>query len=268
MPTVRRAVFYWGLIVPLLILFVSFLWGRGQVHDFEGRCESCHLTFDQDGKPEKYMRNIDFLCMDCHNVSQAYSHPTGMVPSFTVPADMPLDWSGRMTCATCHNPHGESLLTGGSLLRSSYRGKFFCQYCHQHSLPLEGRHLGTGGIAHFNRNASEDTGPWSRLLDPISAECLSCHDGIVAPATSYRVEGTDDPMTYSERKLSHPIGMDYNRAAMKDRELRPASTLAPYITLFDGKVGCGSCHNVFSREKNLLVVSDRGSALCFECHIK
>ena len=56
-----------------------------------------------------------------------------------------------------HNPHGESLLTGGSLLRSSYRGQFFCQYCHQHSLPLEGRHLGTGGIAHFKRDASRIT---------------------------------------------------------------------------------------------------------------
>lgn len=256
------------MVGPLLVLFVTFLWGRGQVHDFNDRCDSCHLSFEADGRPGKFTRNLDFLCMECHNVSKAYSHPTGMVPPFAVPAEMPLDWSGRMTCVTCHDPHGEDFPGGGFLLRSEYRGQFFCQQCHGHSLPLGGRHMGTGGIAHFKGDVPSESGQWSRLLDPVSAECLACHDGVVAPATSYRVEGGDDALTYSQRKLSHPIGMDYNRAAMRDRELRPAATLAPYITLFNGKVGCGSCHNVFSREKNLLVVSDRGSALCFECHIK
>ena len=268
MPSLKRFLQLLMLCTPGLLLLVSFLWGRGQVHDFANRCESCHLTFKDDGMPGKYTRNIDFLCMECHRVSAAYSHPTGMVPSFDVPAELSLDWSGRMTCATCHDPHGEHVAGGGDLLRTKYRGKLFCQQCHNYALPTEGRHGGTGGRAHFGGVTPLDSGRWSRLLDAVSAECLACHDGVVAPATSYRVGEEDESVTYSQRKLSHPIGIDYRRAAMRDRELRSPEALAPYITLFVGKIGCGSCHNVFSREKNLLVVNDRGSSLCFECHIK
>ena len=250
-----------------LSVVVPVLWSRLPVHDLEGRCESCHLSFAGNGKKGRFVRDINYLCTECHNVSAAYSHPSGMIPSFTVPEEFPLDWSGRMTCATCHDPHGEA--TGGhtDFIRTSFRGRAFCELCHKQFLPVEGRHLGAGGRAHSRVKADLNPDLASRVLDEVSRECLNCHDGIIGSDASYHVGG-EEYLTYKQRSLSHPIGIDYRQATMRDSELRAPETLSPYIVFFDGKVGCGSCHNVYSREKNLLVVSNRGSALCLECHIK
>jgi predicted CXXCH cytochrome family protein len=36
--------------------------------------------------------------------------------------------------------------------------------------------------------------------------------------------------------------------------------------LFDGNLGCGSCHSAYSKEPHLLVMNNRGSKLCLSCH--
>ncbi|MCL4537222.1 MAG: cytochrome c3 family protein, partial [Nitrospirae bacterium] len=66
--------------------------------------------------------------------------------------------------------------------------------------------------------------------------------------------------------VSHPIGTDYMKAYRKGR-LKHPSSINPAIRLFNGRLGCGSCHNMYSREKKHLVTSNKGSALCLSCHI-
>mgnify|MGYP000943717110 CR=1 FL=1 len=67
----------------------------------------------------------------------------------------------------------------------------------------------------------------------------------------------------------HPIGILMRASSRtQDGDFRLASPnrLDRRIRLFDGAVGCGSCHSVYSKERSHLVMSNRGSALCLNCH--
>ena len=115
---------------------------------------------------------------------------------------------------------------------------------------------GTG----FNRNV---------LLDPISMECLGCHDGTMAKAVNHRISDGDTHRVKSIETIkgSHPIGMDYNAFA-RSKEYVPSNTLAADIKLINGKVGCVSCHNLLGRNDKYLAVDNTRSGLCFSCHNK
>ncbi len=67
----------------------------------------------------------------------------------------------------------------------------------------------------------------------------------------------------------HPVGVLYVKIeAEKPRKFSPPDALAKEIRLFDGKIGCRTCHNVDSKGKFTLVMSNSGSRLCLGCHIK
>lgn len=256
------------LIGALIISLVAgiTIWGdfNNAGHEFSGRCNFCHMTLPKAGKVTKFSRSISFLCLECHNMPQENSHPIGMVPSMRVPEEFMLDWGGKMTCVTCHDPHAAA---NNQYLRTETRGRNFCTLCHRGLLPMQDPHVGTVSIAHAKRGVYHDDSQLSQILDPISMECLSCHDGVIASDASYKIIG-GDAVTYQREGLSHPIGMDYRKSAMHDRELRPVEALSPYIALYDGKVGCASCHNPYSSQHRMLTMSNAGSALCLECHIK
>ncbi|NNK62673.1 MAG: hypothetical protein HKO98_05620 [Gemmatimonadetes bacterium] len=63
-------------------------------------------------------------------------------------------------------------------------------------------------------------------------------------ATPYRRTGAPDPYD----GLRHPDLVD------------------PRIRLFDGNLGCGSCHSVYAGEPGLLVMRNERSRLCTSCH--
>jgi len=259
-----------SIVLVLLVFTAVGLWAGldGDGHDFRGRCEFCHLSMPTENDPGRFTRDISYLCQECHNISVQNSHPFGMVPSMPVPEDFSLDWAGRMTCATCHDPHMENTAGAGMYLRGSATGKDFCDLCHRGTLPLEGgTHVGSVGIAHSKSGVVDDPNSFNQVLDAISLECLNCHDGVIASDASYKVLG-GDAVTYQRNGLSHPIGMDYRQAALQDRELRPIEMLSPAIAFYDGKVGCASCHSPYSAKRRMLVVDNVGSALCLECHIK
>jgi hypothetical protein len=77
---------------------------------------------------------IKEICAACHKLSMHSSHPVDIKPSFALPADMPLDERGFITCATCHDPHRKYLnaLTGEKTLYLRREGtrKKFCLACH------------------------------------------------------------------------------------------------------------------------------------------
>lgn len=233
-------------------------------HDFGTRCTFCHLSTPQEGDELKFSRSVSHLCQECHNVSRENSHPIGVLPSMDVPDGFLLDWAGKMTCATCHDPHANG---DNQYLRTDARGRDFCAMCHRDFLPLQDPHVGTISIAHSKSGIYESDSFLVEVLDPVSLECLGCHDGVIASDAAYKIVG-GDAVTYERDGLSHPIGMDYQASAISDRELRAVSALSPYIALYEGKVGCGSCHNPYSSEHRMLTMNNAGSALCLECHIK
>jgi formate-dependent nitrite reductase cytochrome c552 subunit len=49
------------------------------------------------------------MCLACHE-PDVVNHPLGARPEFPVPADLPLDPAGKISCLTCHYTHGP--LTG------------------------------------------------------------------------------------------------------------------------------------------------------------
>lgn len=233
-------------------------------HEFSSRCEHCHMGTPQMGEDVKFVRSISYLCLDCHNVPRDNSHPIGVLPTMEMPQGFLLDWAGKMTCATCHDPHSSA---GNQYLRTEARGRDFCTLCHQNFLLLQDPHIGSVGIAHSKSGVYESDSPLAQVLDPISLECLGCHDGVIASDAAYKIVG-GDAVTYEREGLSHPIGMDYRASVANDRQLRNVESLSPYIALYEGKVGCASCHNPYSSEHRMLTMNNYGSALCLECHIK
>lgn len=250
----RMLLFLFLLALPLLTT------ARRQVHNFEGKCDTCHLSFS--GGKMIFTQDIDFLCKDCHK-DEGFSHPSGRKPSMALPEQFPVDWAGRMTCATCHVIHGSD----NYLLRGNETGRLFCYYCHKGTLES---HQGIDFPAHSKSDVSGSGFQGvdsSNSVDKESLECLGCHDSSIASAATTTVGSG----TWShDSGGSHPIGVDYMRAFSKSRRgfVHP-SRMNRSVRLFDGKVGCGSCHNIFSKEKSHLTVRQGArSELCLSCHIK
>ncbi|HEX2837633.1 MAG TPA: cytochrome c3 family protein [Phycisphaerales bacterium] len=68
----------------------------------------------------------------------------------------------------------------------------------------------------------------------------------------------------------HPIGVvaDEPSQEREDWGLRPARLIDRRVRLFGRAVGCGSCHSVYSKRANLLVMNNQNSALCMSCHVQ
>jgi len=109
---------------------------------------------------------------------------------------------------------------------------------------------------------------------PTSLICLGCHDGTVAVSTI----GTSHAMLSSERAAfdlpdgsvwrDHPVGVPY---PADPRRYRPRTAVEKRgIRLPDGRLDCVSCHDPHGTTglDNLLIVSNRRSALCLACHVK
>ncbi len=257
-------------ILALIVLSVE-----NRPHDFK-RCSSCHIQADPSRSSVEMARKmtepISRICGTCHEkaLSEGYSHPVDVRPQrVIVPADMPLSDSGEITCSTCHDVHSEYTTPYGTttnFLRRGESGRAFCKICHGDLGALSQGHSASLGEAHFRSRYFESD---SRLeIDPMSRNCLSCHDG--SYATSARIR---TGYWRHERALLrydngvHPIGVDYESARLSRAlkvGLRPLSQVDRRIRFFNGKVGCGSCHNPYSTTQKKLVVSN---GLCLSCHI-
>ncbi|ORJ59599.1 cytochrome c3 family protein [Geothermobacter hydrogeniphilus] len=246
--------------------FIGFGRDNGP-HDFTGKCEQCHLVAPQKGQPGIFVQDIDSLCESCHQIVESNSHPSKVAPSMKLPKGFTVDWQGRITCTTCHNPHPDNVADNPFMLRSSKRGKQFCVSCHKDLFKNPKKHLSASRIAHTKSWTPPTRDTLDKALDQVSLDCLTCHEGSVGPAAKFSLPNERN-LTFRGTNFSHPIGMDYAQAASSNRELRSVDDLSPMISLYEGKVGCASCHNPFSHEEEMLVFNNRRSALCLECHIK
>ena len=124
--------------------------------------------------------------------------------------------------------------------------------------------------------------------DGISKMCLSCHDGIIAPAT-YGNHSRAAAYVFSQNVMGtvpssdHPISFVYDTAlANRKRDLYDPSTKLSSLPgrtgtitadmLFQNRMECSSCHDVHNTKAvpgtKLLVKDNAGSALCLTCHNK
>jgi predicted CXXCH cytochrome family protein len=263
-----------GFLLVLLILILVYALER-EPHKFsDSECGGCHVK-DSSGKVlgKELTGPVIVLCERCHRniLSEGYIHPINVEPrQAVVPADMPLSPAGTITCATCHDIHASYFTPYGTrshYLRRYETGRNFCAACHKEPFRESG-HRGILGEAHFKSRyiATSSVGE----IDDMSRNCLSCHDGSLAPQVTVRAgQWVHQESMVGHDMGSHPIGIDYDGARTAHRyktDLTPIGSVDPRIKFFDGKVGCGSCHNPYSNVEQDLVMSNRGSKLCLACH--
>lgn len=274
----QSKIWSWAIVTLTMLAVVTgvLLSDSPNPHFYQVECMSCHLRAPKagEGATHLFVADIETLCLRCHvDIRLSMSHPIGIKPSFSLPADLPLDWKGELTCSTCHEMHpdkGEILAANDFFLRRNSRGRDFCFECHRHDF-LSNRSMGhsvVSNAAHYTPGQS--AGSSGARLDESSAACLTCHDGSLAPD-----EGIPDlePGIWRHgggySSSSHPLGVDYREAMIrKRRDYREISTLPDVVKLPDGKVECVSCHNLYSHNKHLLAISNEGSRLCLTCHRK
>jgi predicted CXXCH cytochrome family protein len=244
-------------------------------HKFQ-ECLSCHLT-DAAGKilEHEMTAPITTLCARCHEkiLTEGYQHPVDTRPqSIRVPADMPLSPHGEITCSTCHDIHASYFTpydTPSHYLRRYETGKDFCRTCHTGAGNGKRGHTTSLGESHFLSKYIV-TDP-SLGIDPMSKNCISCHDGAYASSVTIKAGTWSHGRDFIRHDQgSHPIGVLYEAARRKEgskTDLKPMAMVDRRIRFFDGKVGCGSCHDPYSTIEKRLVMSDQRSELCLACHI-
>ena len=115
--------------LAIIFFFVFVFSGQAQSWEtppIKKACDTCHISHTMGGKM-LLKAPLSELCLDCHpdRVAPA-EHKVDIVPSMDVER-LPLDGEGRMTCVTCHDPHGTSGLARMLRVESSK----LCRYCHK-----------------------------------------------------------------------------------------------------------------------------------------
>jgi len=262
-----------GVTLGIVSLAIGLERNGGKKHNFEGKCQLCHENIPSQDTPFEEIEltdNVNRLCANCHQMDVASSHPTDVKLKKTIPFQRYLDKTGQMTCITCHDVHKEDRIVSNKtefegLLRGHVQGRSFCFTCHQEEI------LGTGSWRHklviSYAHASGQLEQWDQgaFLDSFSVECLSCHDGVISKMETVKIKGGDFKHGIG---LSHPVGVEYPQDGGRKNDYVPISALPKELKLFDGKIGCLTCHNPYGNKNNHLVMENRRSALCLACHNK
>jgi predicted CXXCH cytochrome family protein len=264
-----------GFFVFVVLLAVVVFSVEYRPHAFT-QCSSCHVSENPSGTAAREMiEPVTVLCRQCHEktLSEGYMHPVDVRPGrVRVPADMPLSPSGELTCSTCHDVHSDYFTPYGApshFLRREESGRDFCTICHGTLETLSRGHRASLGEAHFtSRYIVTDV---LQELDPMSMNCVTCHDGAFATSVTIqagRWRHEKSFMRYDQG--DHPVGIRYDEVRIKrgrKTDLRPLFEVDRRIRFFNGRVGCGSCHDPYSKIRKRLVMSDENSKLCLACHI-
>lgn len=248
----------------------------GQVHHFEQPCRTCH-QIQPDGSVGAFIGDINASCAQrgCHDYDAALSHRLDAPAPVRARAGLPTAADGTMTCLTCHDEVNRDTAPGErAFLRMANDGSL-CAACHlgQGGTTRQRSHWQFSTRAHLpTRPRAPGRGPdhaaRGGAIDEVSRNCLSCHDDISATITTGH-EGARQRRQRAGSMKDHPIGTDYAATVLRSLgEYQPSSRLEPGIELFDGRVGCGSCHNLYADTASHLVASQRRGELCRKCHNK
>lgn len=254
------------------------------LHHFELPCSNCHLIGQNNTELSNFGQitgNVNQLCTTpvCHDFDPVLNHPVGIEPKGAITVNMPLDSNSRITCLTCHDETGSSDgldQTDSSRMRILHKpsGIQFCSKCH---MKMDGTlvkqsHWQFSTRAHLgsiNPQSSNGNNSIQKIggIDVESRTCLSCHDKISA----FMPSDFETPKQRKHRWSSmtdHPIAMSYANAAFRRPGHYQYPIFEPRIRLFDGSLGCGSCHSPYSQMRKNLVMRNVRGALCKKCHNK
>lgn len=284
------------LFVPVCVFAQAGTRRDIPLHHFQLSCGTCHTSGsssrisgsrDNPNNVGEVKGDINRLCTSsgCHNYEPSLNHPVGIRANVTIPKDMPLDSYSRITCLTCH-AQPKSELPSEASFASDYsddgqelflrrpEGIQFCGSCHMRmgGTLQKQSHWQFSTRAHLGsiNPQSSNSGIYNQSIGGLDTEsriCMGCHDDVSVTIPS-------DNETPRQRKLrwarmsDHPIGMNYDNIALR----RPRDYRYPLfdqqIRLFNGRVGCGSCHSLYSQIKKNLTIRNRNSVLCLKCHNK
>ena len=203
------------------------------------------------------------------------NHPVQVVPSaaIRVPDGWPVDVDGSITCRTCHEELPS--LDGGADARlrdfDAQRAEpsEFCTKCHTQGAGngAAAIHWQAVGVAHVKAD-DVSSGSRGRALDRQTTQCLGCHDGVNAVESRNPTPWNRGRGYAGDGQRNHPVGVEYPDRTPRGSSVpfRPVSLLPEQVVLPEGKVGCVSCHDLYSEKKHLLTVTIEGSELCFTCH--
>ena len=121
--------------------------------------------------------------------------------------------------------------------------------------------------ASFFSDEADDAMVNSAGVDPLSLDCLGCHDGSRASDVTINLKNDPYKRLRGDAEKDHPIGMDYSAYVARNIGYKPIIGKSKMV-LVDGKVGCLTCHDPMNQERGHLVMSDRNSAPCLTCHSK
>ncbi len=101
-------------------------------------CALCHLVDPLRQRSKTWMLEPqEAACGKCHLAAVKSGHPSGFPPGRTLPAEFPIEWTGNLTCSTCHTVHfkaGDDDANAGPHLRVDRVGRDFCLSCHEKSM--------------------------------------------------------------------------------------------------------------------------------------
>lgn len=195
------------------------------------------------------------MCVTCHTGAVEASHPTGIIPSRSLPPKFVLNNRGEMTCSTCH-----ALEIDGKIRKEAGQSnQEFCESCHSASffsrMADSGSSILVSGHLSVDQRSSGDA-------DSYSMQCMTCH--IDNAAISRFRTASIGSFSSGFGAKNHSIGSTYRDFSMR-RDYNPAGALASEILLPEGKVSCLSCHKAYTAKHGEPVVA-RG--LCQQCHNK
>jgi len=224
---------------------------------------SCAFTNEAQAREAKVVNAAS--CSSCHHFDPALTHPVNVRPSMKTPTDLPLT-NGVMTCLTCHDADPEHAESGRNVGQRVRSGAAMCIECHSdESAMTKDVHAIHVGRAHLIPELPFGVRTGNGSLDSESQSCMSCHDGTLAPAA----DGGGGHPHVAGHAGDHPLGVVMQAGKrVKDSDFRLANprSIDHRVRLFNGAVGCGSCHSAYSREQDQLVMSNLGSRLCLTCH--
>ncbi len=116
-----KEIILWNLLIVFLGSVSALAETAIKAHN---DCTVCHVDAISD--PGKLKAGPNELCLTCHQSSKGNDHPVGIVPALK-PRELPLDKENRITCVTCHEPHGKQPYD--RLLRMEFNS--LCKSCHK-----------------------------------------------------------------------------------------------------------------------------------------
>jgi predicted CXXCH cytochrome family protein len=101
--------------------------------------------------------------------------------------------------------------------------------------------------------ADSEISPATLELDQLSSECLSCHEEL------------NEPINRSHG--GHVTGIPYENYTGGNQKFRMLSVLPLELVFLEGKTTCTTCHGLDPHGGQILVIDNRGNALCNSCHV-